>query len=321
MLLQSAPAAAPLFKTLSRHECESVLLRNNVGRIAYTVHDRVSIVPIHYAFVNGWIYGRTTSAGKLRQILRNRRIAFEVDEHTGIFDWKSVVVHGQLYVVEADTTQLSRSVYRTAVSVLRKLVPETLSDADPVPFRDQLFRIRAVEISGRSAQPSGADRLFPENGGTISETAEAVADCRLREQVESAIAALGIPENADLHIEVFDGVVSLSGTVETARDRHAIEAEVLEIPGAFAVVQEIETASPVKQEPLPTELARDAIRQLRSNKDVGSEDLKVVVEHGWLRLEGTAMSSRDRDDALRRIRTIKGARGIIDRSHVGRSAT
>jgi hypothetical protein len=40
VLFLSAPAAAPVFKTLSRQECESVLLRNNVGRIAYAVHDR-----------------------------------------------------------------------------------------------------------------------------------------------------------------------------------------------------------------------------------------------------------------------------------------
>jgi hypothetical protein len=49
MLSSIAPAAAaPLFKTLSREECESVLLRNNVGRIAFALHDRVSILPINY---------------------------------------------------------------------------------------------------------------------------------------------------------------------------------------------------------------------------------------------------------------------------------
>ena len=316
MLFSSAPAASPLFKALSREECESVLLRNHVGRIAYAVHDRVSIVPIHYVFVNGWIYGRTSSAGKLRQILRNRRIAFEVDEHSGLFDWKSVIVHGPLYVVQPDSTQLTRSVYRTAVSIVRKLVPETLSDVDPVPFRDQLFRIRALDISGRAAEPIGGQLLFPDGADAISETAEPGADARLRAQVESAIAGLGVPENADVHIEVFDGVIALSGTVETVRDRQAIEAEVLKVPAAVAIVQEIETTLPVKQDPLPTELARDAINELRGDTDLLSDGLKVVVEHGWLRLEGTTKSYRHRDDALRRMRAIKGARGVIDRSHV-----
>jgi nitroimidazol reductase NimA-like FMN-containing flavoprotein (pyridoxamine 5'-phosphate oxidase superfamily)/osmotically-inducible protein OsmY len=312
----STTLTAPRFKTLSRDECESVLLRNSVGRIAYAVHDRVSIVPIHYVFVNGWIYARTASAGKLRQILRNRRIAFEVDEHTDLFDWKSVVVHGPLYVVQPDSTQLARSVYRTAVSVLRKLVPETLSDVDPVPFRDQLIRIRAVDISGRAAESIGGQRLFPGNGDVISETAEPGADAKLRAEVESAIARIGVPESSDIHVEVFDGVVALSGTVETIRDRQAIEVEILKAPAAIAIVQEIETTLPVRQDPLPTELARVAVTELRSGADVSSDGLKVVVEHGWLRLEGAAKSYRHRDDALRRLRAIKGARGVIDRSHV-----
>lgn len=319
MLFSTASAAAPLFKTLSRQECESVLLRNNVGRIAYAVHDRVSIVPIHYVFVNGWIYGRTTSAGKLRQILRNRRIAFEVDEHSALFDWKSVIVHGPLYVVQPDSTQLTRSVYRTAVSVMRKLVPETLSDVDPIPFRDQLFRIRAVDISGRAAEPVGGRRLFPDTTEIILENAEPTADAALRSEVESAIEALGVPENADVHIEVFDGVVALSGTVETTRDRQAIEAEILNIPTAAAVVQEIETTLPVKQDPLPTELARDALNKLRASGERLGDGLKIVVEHGWLRLEGATKSYRHRDDVLRRLRSVSGARGVIDRTHVSGS--
>lgn len=321
MLSSIAPAAAPLFKTLSRDECESVLLRNNVGRIAYAIHDRVSIVPIHYVFVNGWVYGRTGSAGKLREILRNRRIAFEVDEHSELFDWKSVIVHGPLYVIQSDSTQPLGSVYRTAVAVIRTLVPESLSDADPVPFRDQLFRICAVDVAGRAAEPSGGQRLFPDNTESIVETAEAVADERIRAQVDSAIETLGGPENADVHVEVFDGVVELTGTVETTRDRQAIEAEILELPSVIAVVQGIETTLPVKQELMPSELARHALRELRAETNNYGDSLKVVVEHGWLRLEGTTQSYRHRDDVLRRLRSINGARGVIDRSHVAGPAT
>ena len=125
------PAAAPQFKTLSRDECESVLLRNNVGRIAFSLHDRVSILPIHYVFQNGWIYGRTASAGKLGQILRNRRIAFEVDEHSQLFDWRSVIVRGAFYLIQPDKTQHPSSVYRTAVAAIRQLLPDALTESDP----------------------------------------------------------------------------------------------------------------------------------------------------------------------------------------------
>jgi nitroimidazol reductase NimA-like FMN-containing flavoprotein (pyridoxamine 5'-phosphate oxidase superfamily)/osmotically-inducible protein OsmY len=325
MLLSSVPAAAvPLFKTLSRDECESVLLRNNVGRIAFALHDRVSILPVHFVFLNGWVYGRTASAGKLRQILRNRRVAFEVDEHSQLFDWRSVVVHGPFYLIQADANRRARSVYLTAVAAIRQLVPTALTDTDPVPFRDELFRIRAAEITGRASVPSGGQRLFAADNGTIPETAEADDDARLRDEVQSAIDLMVVPDKADIHIETFDGVVVLSGTVGTPGDRHEIETEVLKIPAVVGVVQELETSFPIRQEQFPAELARAAIRALESDGDPITDpashipSAKVVIDHGWLRLEGIVQSQQQRDDAIRRLRTVRGSRGVIDRTHIAK---
>src|SRR5215208_3287001 len=145
----SPPVAeeAPLFTMLDRfEECEAILARNNVGRIGFALQDRVSIVPVHYVYDGGWIYGRTASDGKLREILRNRRVVFEVDEHSQLFEWRSVVARGPLYLLHPGTTAANASVHAKAVLLLRRLVPAALSASDPVPFRDQLFRIRVVEI-------------------------------------------------------------------------------------------------------------------------------------------------------------------------------
>lgn len=319
MLLTAPATATPLFKALSREECESVLLRNNVGRLAFAIHDRVNILPIHYAFLNGWIYARTSSASKLRDILRNRRIAFEVDEHSDMFDWRSVIVHGPLYVIQPDAAQIARSVYRTALTAIRGLLPSALTETDPVPFRDQLVRIRAVDMTGRASAPYGGYALSSKSDAQISDTADADADSLLRDKVESAIASLRIPEIADVQVESFDGIVVLSGTVETARDRHSIENEILKIAAVTAVVQELETRMPLKQEESPAELARAALRELRGNGNPDLAGLKVVVEHGWLRMEGVVESPNEREDALRRLRTIRSSRGVIDRTRIAKA--
>ncbi len=311
----------PLFKTLSPAECESVLVRNSVGRIAFAVHDRVSILPIHYVFEDGWIYGRTTSAGKLRDILRNRRIAFEVDEHAEAFEWRSVIVRGPLYVVQVHTPRYGRGIYKTALSAIRRLVPATLTESDPAPFRDQLFRIRAVEVTGRASLPFGGQREFGPSASAVTETAEPDEDAVLRDRAQRAIAALGVPENGDLHVDAFDGILVLSGRVETSRDRQALEAAILKVPAVIALVEEVETIFPPTQEPLPTDLARAAVSQLRLEPSVLGPGMKVVVEHGWLRLEGAAMSQRSRDEAVRRMRAVKGARGVLDRLRVAGPAT
>ncbi|HEY8852650.1 MAG TPA: pyridoxamine 5'-phosphate oxidase family protein, partial [Gemmatimonadaceae bacterium] len=107
---------APLFSLLGKKACEAILARNSVGRIAFSLHDSVRIVPIHYAYASGWIYGRTAAAGKLQGILRNRRVAFEIDEHTEPFRWRSVVASGPLYLIEPGTTPSDRRVHMKAVS-------------------------------------------------------------------------------------------------------------------------------------------------------------------------------------------------------------
>jgi uncharacterized protein len=305
----------PLFAALDTKTCEAVLSRNSVGRIAFSLHDRVSIVPIHYVYASGWIYGRTAAAGKLGEILRNRRVAFEVDEHSQVFQWRSVVVRGPLYVIEPGTTPSDRRVHTKAVSLIRRLVPSALTHSDPVPFRDQLFRIRVAEMSGRASGPTGGDRLFARSEKITAETDEADSDEILCQEVESALAKVSLSPGSQVHVDAFDGVIVLTGTAEDATQRNAVEAAVLGITDVKALVQELETDSPAQLQPTPAEVAREAARQLRlpCTADPG---IKVVAEHGWLRLEGVANSQKTRDEVVRRLRGVKGSRGVIDRLRV-----
>ena len=318
------PAAedAPLLAVLDRfEEFEEVLARNSVGRIAFALQDRVSIVPVHYVYEGGWIYGRTAAGGKLREILRNRRVAFEVDEHTRLFEWRSVVVRGPLYLIEPGTLPSDRRVYAKAVSLIRRLVPSALTDSDPVPFRDQLFRIRVVEISGRTSEPAGGKRLFSASEKTTPQTADADLDASLCEQAQSALEKISLDPGSQVHVDAFDGVIVLTGTAEDAAERNAIEAAVLGIPDVQAVVQQLETAFPSQQQPTPAEIAREAVRQLRLPPRVTDPQIKVVVEHGWLRLEGVANSRRTRTEVVSRLCSVKGSRGVIDKLRMMRPAT
>lgn len=302
---------APLFTELDSFvACEEILTSNTVGRIAFALQDRVSIVPVNYVYESGWIYGRT-GGGKLREILRNRRVVFEVDEHTELFEWTSVVVRGPLYLIEPGTGPSDRLVYAKAASLIRQLLPSSLTDSDPVPFRDQLFRIRAVEISGRSSEPTGGKRLFPVDK-TVRDAGEADSDAILGRSVESALANLSLSPESQVRVDGFDGVIVLTGTVEDAAERNAIEAAVLGVPDVQAVVQQLETISPSQQQPTPAEIAREAVRQLNLSPRVADPGIKVVAEHGWLRLEGIADSRTTREEVVRRLRTVQGSRGVID---------
>jgi len=143
--------ATPVFRKLDREEMEQLLARNNVGRIAFSLHDRVDIEPINYVFDAGWIYGRTSHGTKLSTIAHHRWVAFEVDEVQGIFQWSSVVVKGAFYLIEADTSMQQDPAFNRGVELLRALIPQTLTADDPTPFRNSVFRIHLDEVTGRAA--------------------------------------------------------------------------------------------------------------------------------------------------------------------------
>lgn len=312
---------APLFSTLDRTASEAILTRNSVGRIAFALHDSVKIVPIHYVYSAGWIYGRTAAAGKLEEILRNRRVAFEVDEHSQLFEWRSVVVTGPLYLITPGTTPSERRTHSKAVSLIRRLVPGAMTDSDPVPFRDQLFRIRVAEISGRASGPTGGKKVAPASAKTTSQTADADLDAMLGQRVDSALAGVSHSPTSRIHADAFDGVIALTGTVEDGAERNAVEAAVLGVPGVLAVVQELEPVFPAQEQPTPAEIAREAVKQLRLSPPIADSGIKVVAEHGWLRLEGESNSQQTHDEVVRRLRGIKGSRGVIDRLRVADPAT
>lgn len=308
---------APLLAIIDRFEAfEEILYRNNVGRLAFALQDRVSVLPVHYVYEDGWIYGRTASGGKLRDILRNRRIAFEVDEHTQLFEWRSVVVRGPLYLIDPGTLPDDRRVYDKAVALIRRLLPSALTSSDPVPFRNQLFRIRAVEISGRSSEPTGGERVSPKSAAPVRDNGEADGDAVLRLFVERALSKISLDAGSQVRVDAFDGVVVLTGTTEDATERSRVEAAVLAIPAVHAVVQQLETAFPSQHQLTPAEIAREALRELGHSPRLDDPGIKIVVEHGWLRLEGIAKSRASREDAVRRLRSVKGSRGVIDKLHV-----
>jgi nitroimidazol reductase NimA-like FMN-containing flavoprotein (pyridoxamine 5'-phosphate oxidase superfamily) len=147
----SSSSRRPVFRQLDRATCEVVLARNAVGRVAYAVHDGVDIAPVHYAYVDSWIYGRTAPGAKLTAIPLTPRVAFEVEEVRGPFDWRSVVARGPFYALVEGMDPHQMVDWQLGVQALEKLVPGTFTPDDPVSFRTVVFRIHAVDITGREA--------------------------------------------------------------------------------------------------------------------------------------------------------------------------
>src|SRR5579864_8874055 len=75
-------------------EIERLLSEEFVGRLACSADGRPYVVPIAYAYHDGYIYSHTTEGLKVRMMRRNRNVCFEVDRVQDEFNWRSVVAWG-----------------------------------------------------------------------------------------------------------------------------------------------------------------------------------------------------------------------------------
>jgi nitroimidazol reductase NimA-like FMN-containing flavoprotein (pyridoxamine 5'-phosphate oxidase superfamily) len=141
----------PTFRDLPRAEIDALLARGSIGRLAYSFHDRVDIVPLGYVYDGGFVYGRTSYGPKIRTLAHHQWVAFQVDEVEDLENWRSVVVHGAFFPLIPDESEGGRERWRRGLEAARRLVPESLTDDDPFPDREILFRISVDEVSGRAA--------------------------------------------------------------------------------------------------------------------------------------------------------------------------
>lgn len=155
---RKAHPSAPTIRELTRSECEQILTRNHIGRVAFSFHDHVDLEPIHYVHARGWLHGRTAPGAKIAVLRHHPWVAFEVDEVDGLFDWRSVVVHGAVYLPDPNGSPAERDAYAETMEYVRELVPAALRPADPSPERYLPFRIHIDSISGRAAE-SGREGL------------------------------------------------------------------------------------------------------------------------------------------------------------------
>jgi nitroimidazol reductase NimA-like FMN-containing flavoprotein (pyridoxamine 5'-phosphate oxidase superfamily) len=149
-------SAIPEFFALSREQCAEVLGRNHVGRLAYRDGRRINILPLGFVAQDDVLFLRSAYGTKMEALSRDPFVAFEVDEIEGPFDWRSVVVHGTIYVVERDGSASERR----AVEAIRAAMPTAFTEQDPAPERQTLYGLYIHEINGRMAQshPASTDR-------------------------------------------------------------------------------------------------------------------------------------------------------------------
>lgn len=135
---------------MSDPEISALLSKINYGHLGCSRDDQPYVVPIHFAFMDPYIYIYTTDGKKSAILAENPKICLQVEEVTDNERWQSVILNGQAEEI-TDDDESARIVKLITAS------NPTLTPAISIRWLDDwirenirlLYRITPTSSSGR----------------------------------------------------------------------------------------------------------------------------------------------------------------------------
>ena len=138
-------------------------------------------------------------------------------------------------------------------------------------------------------------------------------DVDIKRNVEAEINwEPGIRNPAAIAVSVRDGIVGLTGSVESYAEKLAAERAVLRVSGVRAVANDIEVRLPNASLGTDEDIARAAANVLDWTSGIPREQIKVLVDKGWITLKGSADWYYQKVAAEDAVRYLNGVKGVIN---------
>jgi osmotically-inducible protein OsmY len=135
-------------------------------------------------------------------------------------------------------------------------------------------------------------------------------DTALKREIETELAA-ALPQACnDIGVAVRDGIVTLGGHIETYVQKLRVAGAVDRVAGVRAIALEIDVRQSPDHLRSDTDIARAAEKAL-AHRDAGLLDaLRLVVDKGWVTLQGTCESGEQRERVECVVRELMGVVGV-----------
>jgi osmotically-inducible protein OsmY len=141
-------------------------------------------------------------------------------------------------------------------------------------------------------------------------------DAEIKESVTRELAADALADVADIGVEVKQGVVTVSGVVDSWAKRVAAVKAAHRVHGVLDVVDDVFVRWPGAAERKDVEVAQAVRHALKWDVFVPEESIASTVNEGWVVLDGKVTSWAERDAAARAIQNLAGVRGVTNKLEV-----
>jgi osmotically-inducible protein OsmY len=116
----------------------------------------------------------------------------------------------------------------------------------------------------------------------------------------------------EIGVAVKNGIVTLTGWVDSYAKKWAAEEAAHRVRGVLAVANDIEVRLPIDTEPTDEDIAASVVRALKWDALIPADKIDVTVSKGWVTLKGDVEWQYQKEDAERVIRRIKGVKGVTN---------
>lgn len=134
----------------------------------------------------------------------------------------------------------------------------------------------------------------------------------LQRDVQNAIKWEPLLHAAEIGVTAIDGVVTLTGTVDSYAKKYEAEEAAKKVYGLKALVEKIEIKFSSTWKKDDTEIATEILNVLKSEWEIPNDDIIVKVENGWVRLDGEVQWNYQREAAKKVVKQLSGVLGVTN---------
>ncbi len=117
---------------------------------------------------------------------------------------------------------------------------------------------------------------------------------------------------SEIGVAVKNGIVTLSGQVDSYLKKVAAEDAAKKISGVKAIAEDIQIGISPTYKKTDTEIAEAVVNALKWHTAVKEEKIKIKVENGVVRLEGEVEWEYQRTNAKSAVANLAGVNGVIN---------
>jgi len=146
-------------------------------------------------------------------------------------------------------------------------------------------------------------------------------DIELRNDIQDELKWTPGLTSAEIGVGVKDGVAMLTGYVDSWVAKRAAERAVNRVSGVKAVADEIKVKLPGLSERPDIDIARAAENSVVWHVWVPKDRIKIIVDHGWITLEGQVIWHFEKEAAESAVQHLTGVKGVTNNITVKPTAT